>query len=87
MPKANELEGFRIGNYFITFPPGDFIKEDDNGNLYAEVDIYGIQKDGSAEKLPPNKISPEMNQVINDEINKIIQEALDMEKGKIDEQN
>lgn len=86
-PDINKLDGFRVGDYFVSFPPGDFIKEDDNGNMYAEVEIYNLRKDGQAEKLSKDKISPEIDKIISEELNKLIQEALQMEKGKINEQD
>lgn len=86
-PDINKLDGFRVKDYFVSFPPGDFIKEDDNGNMYAEVEIYNLRKDGQAEKLSKDKISPEIDKIISEELNKLIQEALQMEKGKINEQD
>lgn len=86
-PDINKLDGFRVGNYFVCFPPGDFIKEDDNGNMYAEVEIYNLRKDGQAEKLSKDKISPEIDSIISEELNKLIQEALQMEKGRLNEQD
>lgn len=83
----NKLDGFRVGNYFVSFPPGDFIKEDDNGNMYAEVEIYNMHKNGQAEKLSKDKIDPEVDRIISDELNKLIQEALQMEKGRLNEQD
>ena len=69
----NNREGFRIGNYFVTFPPGEFVKEDSKG-MYVMVDIYEIDKNGKTQKVN-SKISPEIEQMINDELNKILLEA------------
>jgi len=79
--KIKNLDGFKVGNYFVTFPPGNFIKEDSQGNTYIEVEIYSLQKDGTAVKLPKNSINPEIDRIISEELNKLVNEALQQEKG------
>lgn len=78
-------DGFRVGNYFVCFPAGSFIKEDDNGEMYAEVEIYNLRKDGQAEKLTSDQISPEVDSVISSELNKLIMQGLNLEKGNHNE--
>jgi hypothetical protein len=68
----NNREGFKVGDYFVTFPPGDFVKEDKNG-MYVMVDIYKIENN-KAVKMN-SKISPEIEQYINEELNRILLEA------------
>jgi hypothetical protein len=77
----NNREGFRIGDYFVTFPPGEFIKEDNKG-MYIMVDVYRIDKNGKTSKIN-SKISPEIEQMINDELNKILLEAANMENKNV----
>lgn len=77
----NNRDGFRVGDYFVTFPPGDFVKEDSKG-MYMMVDIYKIEKNNQAVKVN-TKISPEIEQMINEELNKILLKALEMEKENV----
>jgi hypothetical protein len=77
----NNREGFRIGDYFVTFPPGEFVKEDNKG-MYVMVDVYQMDKNGKAHKVN-SKMSPEVEQMINDELNKILLEAT----TKMEEEN
>jgi len=77
----NLKEGFRVGEYFVSFPPGDFIHEDENGKLFANVDVYKIHKD-KAQKIN-GAITPEVEQAISDELNRILTMAVDeFEKEK-----
>lgn len=78
---VKNLDGFRVGQYFVCFPSGNFIKEDDNGNMYAEVEIYILRRNGQAEKLGKEKIKPEVEQIISEELNRLISEAIDFEKN------
>lgn len=75
----NDREGFRIGDYFVTFPPGDFVKEDKNG-MYVMVDIYKIENN-KAVKVN-SKVSPEIEQYINEELNRILLQAVEADKAK-----
>ena len=72
----NQREGFRIGDYFVTFPPGDFVKEDSKG-MYVMVDIYKVENK-RAVKIN-GKISPEIEQYINEELNRILLEAAEFD--------
>lgn len=77
------INGFRVGEYFITFPPGDFIKEDREGKLFAELDIYKIDKNNKASKASQKEITPELEQLINDELNKFLLAAIQNDKANI----
>lgn len=77
------INGFRVGEFFVTFPPGDFIKEDKEGKLYAELEIFKIDKHNKASKASQSEITPELEQQINDELNKFLLAAIDAEKQNI----
>ena len=82
--KEDLRDGFRIGEYFVTFPPGDFVHEDKNGNMYIDVDVYKMDK----ERLYKvnGQLTPEAEQMINEEINRMLSSAIDLfEKEKRDE--
>jgi len=75
----NQREGFRIGNYFISFPPNEaFIKEDENGNLFAAVDIFTI--DGDNVTKFAGTVPKELEDAISDEFNRILDAAMQLEK-------
>jgi hypothetical protein len=71
--------GFRVLDYFVTFPDGDFIKEDENGKIYAIADIYYINKDKSVTKV--KQLTPEIEDLIGEQINKFLLEALNEMRG------
>lgn len=77
----NKRPGFRIKNYFVTFPEDEFIKEDDNGRLYILADIYKIEGDKTtANKLQSDEITPEIEQLISDEVNRLLLEGIENDK-------
>lgn len=84
MSKPKPKEGFRVGQYFCTFPEGEFVKEDKDGNLYVLVDIFKINKDDSAEKIEPSELLPEVQEQIHEAINTMLLEALEAEKKASD---
>jgi len=73
--------GFKVGEYFVSFPPGEFIKEDEDGKLYVMVDIFLIDKNNKATKVEQSTISPELEEQISLEINKFLTAAIDNEKN------
>lgn len=73
----NKKDGFRIGDYFISFPPGDFVKEEKDGRLSIEVEIYKIEND-RVTKVKDN-IAPELEEAIGEEINRILAAAIENE--------
>ena len=48
--KDTERPGFRMGEYFITFPDDEFVKEDADGRMYVLTDIYKIGKNNTTAK-------------------------------------
>jgi len=77
------INGFKVGEYFVTFPPGDFIKEDADGKMYAVVDIYKIEKNNKATKVKQDSLTKELEEQINDELNKFLLAALLQDKDNI----
>lgn len=77
--KETKVEGFKIGNYFCSFPTNrDFLQEDDDGRMYVLVDVYHLEQDDVMRKLEQEEITPEIEGMISDEINRILLEAVDM---------
>ena len=72
------IDGFKVGNYFVSFPEGDFIKEDENGNMYAEVNIYEMTKKGDTRLLDKKEITQEINDMISDQLNEMILQAVNL---------
>ena len=75
------IDGFRVGNYFCSFPDGEFIKEDKDGNLFVLVDIYTVDKDNRVTRVPQSNVSEEAAEQINAEINRMLLDALDNVKN------
>jgi hypothetical protein len=79
----NKIEGFRVGEYLIAFPPGDFVQEDENGEMFLLVDIYKIDNvTGESTKINKDGMPPELEEQINEELNKILLAAIEMEENK-----
>ena len=80
----NKRPGFRIQNYFVTFPEDEFIKEDEeSGRLYILADIYKIENDKtSAFKLQSEEITPEIEKMISDEVNRLLMEGIEDDNKK-----
>jgi hypothetical protein len=69
--------GFRVGDYFVSFPEDEFIKEDpDSGGMYVLVDIYKLDRDNNAFKLEQDEITTEIESLVNSEINKMLTAAM-----------
>ena len=73
-------EGFRLGEYFIAFAPGEFIKEDPDGKMYILIDIYKIHGDNKATKLMDGELPPELEETINKQINEYLLAAINKTK-------
>jgi len=79
----NKIEGFRVGEYMVAFPPGEFVQEDENGEMFLLVDIYKIDKNtNEPTKINKDGMPPGLEEQINEEINKILLAAIEMEKNK-----
>ena len=76
---AGNLAGFKVGEYFVTIPPGDFIKEDKNGMMYAVLEIYKIDSDNKATKVRQDSLPKEVEEQISEELHKFLYAAIENE--------
>lgn len=81
--KKDERPGFRMGNYFVTFPDDEFIKEDaETGRLYILTDIYRMDNEKtSAYKLKDEEVTPAIEKMISDEVNRLLLEGIEFDKS------
>lgn len=78
MSDNKKIEGFKIGNYFCSFPTNrDILQEDDNGRMYVLVDIFHLEQGDIMRKLEQEEVTPEIEEMISEEINRILLEAVD----------
>jgi hypothetical protein len=78
-----ERPGFRIGEYFVTFPEDEFVKEDEDGRMYVLTEIFKIRNNKTtAVKLKQEEITPEIEDMINEEINKLLLEGMKFYEDK-----
>lgn len=78
MDTSKLIDGIKVGDYFVTFPPGDIVQEDKDGNVFVKVDIFKIEKDKT---IPiEGNISPELEQAIGEEIARILDAAMEAEE-------
>lgn len=73
----NKKDGFRVGNYFCVLPDGNFIEETKEDGVYITLEIYRIEKDNSMVSINANEITPEIEEQINEEINKMMLAAIE----------
>ena len=74
-----ERPGFRMGEYFITFPDDEFVKEDADGKMYVLADIYKIGSNNTnAKRISQEEITPELEEMINVEINRLLRDGLNL---------
>jgi len=75
-----KIEGFRVGDYFISFPPGNIIEENEDGSMNLLVDIFRINKHTNAcIRINQQDITEELQDTINYEVNKMLTEAIRLE--------
>jgi hypothetical protein len=81
----NKRPGFMIDNYLITFPPfGDIVEEHEDGSMSVLIDVYKV--DGETKtRAEQSDITPELEKKINAYINKMLEDAIELEKGKTNE--
>ena len=74
--------GFMIDDYLVTFPPfGDIIQEHEDGSLSVLLDIYKV--DGETKtRADQADLTPELEKKINAYINKMLEDAIELEKEK-----
>ena len=78
----NKKDGFRVGKYFCVLPDGKFIQEDRDGGTYISLEIYRIEKNNSMSPIAQDEITPDIEDMINEEINKMLLEAIEEESNK-----
>jgi hypothetical protein len=80
----DERPGFRLGDYFVTFPDDEFVKEDEEtGRLYILADIYKMDSEKTtAYKLKETEITPAIERMISDEVNRLLLEGVDFDKSE-----
>ena len=77
--------GFMIDNYLITFPPeGDIVEEHEDGTMSVLLDIHKVIG-GKNVRAEQSEITPELEKKINAYINKMLEDAIELEKGKTNE--
>lgn len=69
-------DGFRVGDFFVSFPSGEFVHEDKNGEIYVDVEIYKIDRDRIYKTK--DQITPEIEQAIQEELNRLLTEGLEL---------
>jgi len=75
--QQDEPTGFKINDrYFVEFPPGNFVHEDEEGKMYVDVNVYE-NVDGDIKKLTQQQITEEVQDLVNEAINKILKAAVD----------
>lgn len=78
---AVEPLGFKINDkYFIEFPPGDFVHETEEGEMYIDVVVYENTSEG-IKRLNSGDIDEETTKLINDAINNILSKAINEALG------
>jgi len=83
MTDIDKKTGFRVGDYFVSFPEDEFIKEDpETGGMYVLVDIFRLDRDNNAFRVEQSDITPEIEHLVNTEINKMLTAAIaELEKA------
>jgi hypothetical protein len=78
----DKRSGFMIDGFLISFPPeGDIIQEHEDGTMSVLVDIHKVE--GSASKrIEQSELTPELEVKINAYINKMLEDAIELEKEK-----
>jgi hypothetical protein len=81
----NKKDGFRVGNYFCVLPEGNFIEETKDDGVYITLEIYRVEKDNSMVSISADEITPDIEEQINIEINKMMLAAI--EQAEKDDKN
>ena len=73
---SSKIYGFKVDEYFVAFPPGDFISEE-NGDMSVQVDIFRITKDNKKVPIPVEEITEELEIKIAAHINEMLTRAIE----------
>ena len=75
--------GFMIGeDYYVEFGDGDFIEEDEEGNMVALVNVYQVEKDGDYSKV--ENLSDELKEKVEVALSTFLTAALESLEESID---
>lgn len=74
-------DGFRIDDYFICFPEGDFITEDEEG-MGISVDIYRVTGNNNLEPMEPGSVTEELQAKIESWINTALTRAIEQAEAE-----
>jgi hypothetical protein len=79
--QLSNTDGFRIDDYFVCFPEGDFITEDEEGMAIA-VDIYRITDNNDLEPMKPGSVTEELQSKIESWINTALTRAIEQAEAE-----
>lgn len=86
---SRNRDGLFMDGYFISFPPGDFVHEQEDGSLSVSVDIYKVNEDYSMDRIPSEEVSADLHlkleKFISEAINRAAREIL--EKENVEDQD
>lgn len=71
-----KVYGFKVRDYFVAFPPGDFITEGPDGQMSVAVDIFKISKDNRRIAVDNSEITEELEIEIAAHINEYLTQAI-----------
>jgi hypothetical protein len=78
----DKVIGIQIDDYLVHFVGDEFLKEDKDGNLYIETEIYKLDPaTNKKNKVAETEVTPELESKINAWINATLEQAIEQEKG------
>ena len=69
--------GFKIRDYFISFPDGEFITENEDGTLNLAVDIYKIDVNNNLHPVNTDEVIDEIQPEIEAWVNTALEHAIE----------
>lgn len=82
MTSINNRPGFRVDNFFVSFPDDqEIITEDPNGNMFINVDIFKLDNDNRI-RVKQEEVTEELQIKISAYINEMILQAIEEEEKK-----
>lgn len=79
--QLSRADGFRIDDYYICFPEGDFITEDEEGTAIA-VDIYRVMDNNNLEPVKADEVTEELRAKIESWINTALERAIEQAEAE-----
>jgi hypothetical protein len=77
---SNKRPGFKVDDYLVIFPEGEFISEDENG-LAINVDIFKLDGDNRT-KISQGELTEDLEIKISAYINEMLTQAIEEEEKK-----